>query len=96
MKPGRRGLRARVADGADDRLQELDVLPLEDRGHELGPVAEAAVAHRLPAASLGVGDRDGVVGAPLGDGPADHALDGLGHPAAADLLIFELGPEGQE
>ena len=90
------GLRARVADGTDDRLEELDVLPLEDGGHELGAAAEAAVVHRLPLAPLGVGDRDGVVGAALSDGSADHALDGLGYPAAADLLIFELGSKGQD
>jgi len=46
---GRWGLRARVADGADDRLQELDVLPLEDRGHFCSPSV-----HALPILAGGI------------------------------------------
>ena len=46
-----------MPDGVDECLQKRYVLLLKDWGNKLGVLAEAAVAHRLPVASLG--DSDG-------------------------------------
>ena len=94
-----RRFRSGFAEFPNHRLQGFHVVPFQNRRHHLGArraASEAAVADRFPVAAVRRDHRPFVVAA-AGEPnlPADHRVDRLGRPFAADVRVLQFRPEGE-
>ena len=94
-----RRFRSGFAKLPNHRLEGFEVFPFQDRRHHLGAgcaAAEAAVADRPPVAAVRRDHRPFVVASACEPNlPADHRVDRLGRPFAADVRVLQFRPEGE-
>ena len=94
-----RRFRSGVPKFPNHSLKRVEVVPFQNRCHHLGAsgaVGQAAVADRLPVATVRSDHRPFVVSASgVVDRSADHAVDRFNRSFAADVRVLEFRPEGK-